>query len=365
MKAKKWLLIYLSLSLVIMIGVILLNYQIDSYAVFRNDYSQLYREPNQNYLKMEFLLEKKHSYDSFIFGSSRVGKIDPEIIPNGKYYNMTYSEGVPKEHAENIQTLLDEDVKIKHVLLGLDEFSYHIDPISHTTQLLRCPHYLTDLNRQSRFEFLFKYLAVWPSSFDIKRLFKQYLFNDVYDVYEYDIYRTGLPIVPGTVERAIEADIEGHLKSEKFNYPTKFKGRRIEQTLEDIKKIISLSRKYTFELIVFINPIHKVTYLNTDFEDFQYFKRELVKLTPYFDFSGLNDITTNNYYYYDTSHYRTIVGKMIVDQIFNNKQDGDSNFGKWVDTSNIAFHLQTQRLEVERDNALYTDRKANSRDRIF
>ena len=51
-------------------------------------------------------MNNKKKYDSFIFGSSRVGKINPLKIENGKYYNMTYSEGLPREHYQNIKFLI-------------------------------------------------------------------------------------------------------------------------------------------------------------------------------------------------------------------------------------------------------------------
>ena len=58
-------------------------------------------EPNSNYIKMQYILHNPDKFDSFLFGSSRTGFVDVENIPDGKWYNMSYSEGLPAEHLEN------------------------------------------------------------------------------------------------------------------------------------------------------------------------------------------------------------------------------------------------------------------------
>lgn len=45
---------------------------------------------------------------------------------------------------------------------------------------------------------------------------------------------------------------------------------------------------------MFVNPIHLLTYRATNLDEFDEFKRKLADITSYYDFSGVNDITTNN-----------------------------------------------------------------------
>lgn len=101
---------------------------------------QCFNEPNQSFAKMVFLKDHPRKYDTYIFGSSRVGKIPNELLADQKIYNLTYSEGLPAEHLKNITFLLKNKVQIKTLLIGLDEFSYQIDPQKHLSQLLRVPH---------------------------------------------------------------------------------------------------------------------------------------------------------------------------------------------------------------------------------
>jgi len=348
MTIKKWISKYIAISLIICISIISFNYYIDSYSIFRNDYSKLLREPNQNFIKMNFLINKKHSFDSFIFGSSRVGHINPLGIKNGNYYNMTYSEGLPAEHLSNIKLLIKNHIYIKNILIGLDDFSYEVNPLKHKNQPLRQPHYDTDINHISKVSFYMYYLFKRPSFFDISRLTQQIIFNKVYPTFNYDIYKTGLPLVPQRIENFIENNRKKYINDKKFMKPTHYSGNRIKETINTIKKIITLSKKYNFKLIIFVNPIHKTTYLDTNFNNFQLFKRELSKITNYYDFSGLNKITISNYYYYETSHYRNIVGEMIKARIYG--LNDDNTFGNYITKDNIDEHLENLREQIKNYN---------------
>ncbi len=338
MSGKKWLKMWFLINIIAFSLVFLFNIYVDSYSILKSDYRGVYREPNQNYIKMKYLLSKKRDYNSFIFGSSRVGKIDPRVFTNGHYYNMTYSEGVPREHLANIKLLLKRGYKIKNIVIGLDDFSYQIDPDMHMQQLTRKPHYKADYVTYNKFTFFLSYYLKLPTLFDIKRA----LFPHKYKRYDYDIYGTGMPIVPKSVDDYIENHRDKYIHDPKFSKPASYRGERIEQTLKEIKEIINLCKTNDINLTFFINPIHHITYLDTDFDEMQKFKLELSKITPYYDFSGLNRITTDNYYFYETSHYRIIVGNMIVNRLMGK---GDKDFGIWIDQNNIQEHLKDLKEE--------------------
>ncbi len=153
MNSKKWIKILLILCILGIGFILIINIYIDSYSVLKSDYNKLSREPNQNFIKMKFLLNEKHNKNSFIFGSSRVGKIEPSDIPTGNFYNMTYSEGLPLEHLENIKLLIKNNIEIKNLLIGFDDFSYQIDPLKHLNEPLRRIHFLTNINSMNKYKF--------------------------------------------------------------------------------------------------------------------------------------------------------------------------------------------------------------------
>lgn len=117
----------------------------------------------------------------------------------------------------------------------------------------------------------------------------------------------------------------------------------MEQALRDLRDIRQLADRHGIDLIFFIHPIHVVTYLDNNLEEFDEFKRRLARITAYYDFSGVNEITTNNYYYYETSHYRPIVGDMILARLFpesaGNCRSAPMPFGVQVTSDNVESHL--------------------------
>jgi hypothetical protein len=61
----------------------------------------------------------------------------------------------------------------------------------------------------------------------------------------------------------------------------------------------------------------------------------------------LNSITTNNYYYHETSHYRLEVGALILARIFNDSSvKVPDNFGVLVTKGNIDQHLADLKAQV-------------------
>lgn len=322
---KKFTIKVLLIVAAVLLLVIGYNYKFDTSGLYNKDFSVPRVEPNQHFVKMQYLLDNPLKYDAYCFGSSRVGNIDLKKINNGyNYYNMTYSEGIPKEWLEDIKILIKHNVSIKQIMIGIDDFSFRVNPESHESQYLRKPY------QENNFNTYISYILKMPS--------KPVTDKGIMSIF--DIYDSGRPLHPAVDER-IESDIEGHINGEKFRKGTPYGGNRIDKTIAEIKEIKEITAANGIELIVFINPINLLTYRANNLEEFDEFKRELAEITSYYDFSGLNDITKNNYYYYETSHYRPLVGDMIVNRIFNEPENDDSKFGYWVTKDNVNAHIKT------------------------
>ena len=112
-------------------------------------------EPNSNYIKMEYILHNPDKFDSFLFGSSRTGFVDVEKIPEGRWYNMSYSEGLPLEHLENLKELIDNGIIPKNVMIGVDNISCFVDPAIHDKQFYRIPY-----PRENKLGFYANYFSI-------------------------------------------------------------------------------------------------------------------------------------------------------------------------------------------------------------
>lgn len=344
MQAKKFLIFVFSCFILILGAVILFNYSYDRYSIFNYEKQYFSEEPNQNFIKMDLLINKKITFDSFLFGSSRVGKISPQLLMNGNYYNMTYSEGLPSEHLKNIKTLLEHNIKIKNILIALDDFSYQVNPSLHSDQPMRKLHYKT--NNVSSLEFYSFYFRLIP---DFQSIYKKILcFKDKEKCQIYDFFDTGMPLIPQKREHQIESNYKKHVSDKSFKKPTHYDGNYVYQTISDVKKIKNLCILNNINCIFIFNPIHATTYLDTDQERMILFKNKLVQITDFYDFSGLNSITIDNYYWYETSHYRVKVGKKIAARIFNDKSvEVPKDFGILVTKENIDQHLENLRQQIQ------------------
>lgn len=353
-KNKIWvcrLLLFFVCLLVLVTG---LNYVLDPFGYFRKDLTKQLLEPNQQFLKVRYTTRDNRSFNSFIFGSSRVGHIDVRKIQSGgNWYNMTYSEGLPQEHVKNIEYMLKQGIKIDQLLVGLDEFSYSIDPKIHAGQWSKRP-FSPVLGESEIFCYL-KYLFHHPDIKVLKTIYDEYrkthktkLAGKKTYFSDYDFYVTG----QGSnkeLDAEIDRDPEKHIRDIKFSEPYRNPYNEVDDfsqsCLESLKKLVALSKANGIKLTIFINPIHKTTYLATNHNKLFAFKRELSKITDFYDFSGLNAITKNNYNYYETSHYRPIIGETILRRILNSGSKYQS-FGVLVTSDSVEQHLAMEQKEI-------------------
>ena len=96
--------------------------------------------PNSNYIKVKYIVNHKDRFNgySFMFGSSRVGYINPDKMPDNKIYNMTYSAGLPSENLANVKTFIKNGIIPSRIYIGVDSFSYTEE--QHTDDPTRCPY---------------------------------------------------------------------------------------------------------------------------------------------------------------------------------------------------------------------------------
>ena len=123
----------------------------------------------------------------------------------------------------------------------------------------------------------------------------------------------------------------------------------------NFKQLVELCKKNGIDLIVFISPAHATHWESIDATNkwlvFEQWKRELVKITPVWDFSGYNSITTEAIsnqmsHYIDNSHYSPEVGSLILNRIFSSElKTVPIDFGIFITSENIEEHLFKIRLQ--------------------
>jgi len=127
--------------------------------------------------------------------------------------------------------------------------------------------------------------------------------------------------------------------------------------LNDLKDIINTCKKRNIDLKIFISPSHASQWESIrtvgSWSAFEDWKREIVQITPVWDFSGYNTITTEPITndmknYWDSENYRKEVGDLIINRLFNYQDEiVPKDFGVLITESNIESHLEKIRSQRE------------------
>jgi len=326
--------------LVVCFPILFFNVFIDPYKVLLSLYPKTIYTHNLQFAKINFLRKNKTRFDSFIFGSSRVGLIDPQNISGAKYYNMTYTSGTPAQHFRNIKYLLQQGVQIKNLLIGIDYLSFLINS-DYSEDLLT---YDYPVSFPEKLKFYKSYILLRPNWDFAKYAFKKSSIDNA------ELYKSGIITAFRDIESQIDNMEETYVNDKKFSTPATqyFKTNPLDQCIIQIDSIVRFSKRNNINLRIFINPTHYITYLNLNHQ--QYFKalRKLSKITDFYDFSGLNSVTLNNCYYYETSHFRLNVGDMMISRIFNqpNPKTPD-DFGQLVTMDNVESQIHKHEIQLD------------------
>lgn len=311
--------------------VIPINIKNDLYGVIKGDMANQVIEPNQHYLKINHLLKNPKKYNSYFFGSSRVGKIDTRNIHDcNSWYNLSYSEAIPYENLTDLKLLLQNGVVIKNIVIGLDNISYLVAPEIHLNQALRKPY--------QSYRSIFYYLTLKPSLTFIKENIKKTV--------HYDIANSGFPIVLYK-DKWIDSNKSAHINDPKFCSPSwsNYYSDRIKNSIREITEIIEICSNNNINLKLFINPMHSTTYLKLNEKRYFNFLTLLAGQKAFYDFSGINKITSNNFNYYETSHYRPFIGELIKSIILEQKK---SDFVHIITKENIDSILKLKKSELNK-----------------
>lgn len=277
-------------------------------------------EPNSNYIKIKYLLANPDNFDALLFGSSRVGAIHTENISDVNCYNMTYSEGIPQEHLDNLTTLISNGVIPKRVYLGVDSLSYTMNPNEHHAEHSRISY---EYAKENPIEFLTMYLDPHMALISLETSNSHTpdpSYAERYYNYGWwcDYGRESL------INKGNAPMIIGD-----YNF--------MDETLDCIAEMVTLCEENNIELVVFTNPMHYITHY-ASWVTYPEFLKRLADITDYYNFSGLNDITLSHANYVDTSHYNAETGDLMLEYLSGNVPNEtllEQGFGVYVTKDNV------------------------------
>lgn len=319
MNAKKWVLTFLLLALVLVLGLAAFNYVTDPFAAFGDRFLNWFsydETNNPRVAKISYLEQHHNEYDSYILGCSSTSSLqvsDFNKLYDANFYNLIMY-GADMRDCEKIADYLIEHYEVKHLVLNVyldNGFTYDDE----TDRLTRNLHYLTDPDT-SALSFYTRYLFCDPryGFAKLKNLRNDRLLPQSFDVFnevtgEYDKrVRDVEPI--GSMDTYLEA------YPVFADYPKTgdFVLGQTENCMKSVAAIKERCEAADVELVVVAAPVYIDYFQNFQAEDVANFYSSLAKVTDFWDFS-CSSVSCEPRYFYDATHFRNAVGSMIAARI--------------------------------------------------
>ncbi len=343
--------VFLTLFFISLVGII--NYVIDPYYIFHSNFLKTNEYINERYNKIEYLKKGHIKYNSYIFGSSRASSLVNEdfekYIPDSRFYNMTMSVATLSEEARILDYMIKNGYKIDNLILSVD-MDINLHYAFHDNDYLRYNHYL--ITKESPFLFYYRYLTAF--SYEImwdkievnlgKREKSPHAFYDLENSGRF-FFKVQEDKISKNPKKYIDSIAELHI--DKVSRTIILKKKIFNQNMNALRKIASLCKKNHINLIVLIPP-HNYNVMNKiDINSYLTLLKEMAKIHPFWNFSGYNWVTMNNFYFYESTHFRPLVSPWIAKRIFEN--ENENGFGEYVDSKNIKSYLKKKKEEIKRE----------------
>jgi hypothetical protein len=343
-KYQVFFLVYTISSLGVLLLIAIFNIIIDPYLYF---YSPIFPRLNQfkpeqeKYLMLSKVAEAKHiKATTILLGSSRVMSGLDINHPALDSPDSTYNLGLPGvniyQSLAYFKHALAYQQDIEQVIIGIDFFMFN--------------HYLKNLE-----------------NFDEERLGKKVGFEDlINNSLSLDTLESSIITFETNFNKKNQSSYQESTKNRFRRWLTNFLSFEgfyktyslSKKQLNYFQEIINLCQQNNIDVKVFISPTHATQYeaiaVAGLWSTFEKWKREITKITPVWDFSGYNSITTekideqmNNYI--DNSHYSPQTGNIVINRLLSYQLDTvPADFGVLINQDNIEFHLNKIRTDQEK-----------------
>ncbi len=357
---KRWIKLWILLTLFIPL-IALFNYIIDPNGMNNKVHIpgvNVFKKTNTGYsyrFKLNSLIDNE--YDTLMLGTSRIGVMNPEVVSHytkGKTFNLEAPASITEIHYKLFMYALKYN-NIKNLVYGIDFMAFNRSRTLKKTypQFNQLNNRIINKEKVSNYDLYFN-LDTTESSFTV--LYKNLMNKEIVtDRYLNNGMRVFYPYIDRVKKGTYSFDKRLHYSFHEYY-------NRVNGIYKDYKfskeylyyfsKIIEECKARNIKVWVYIPPMYSSFFDSISavgyFDEFEKFKRELVKVTNYIDFTGHNTITNNKDNYWDGSHLRVKITSQIMARVFNdNSVDVPSDFGVFVTKENIEKHLKNLRAQVK------------------
>ncbi len=327
LNTKKWSKYFIYTTAIITISIVLLNYIIDPYQIYRKATLYTFKIQDQRYLNAG--LAKNYNYDSMIVGSSMTENFYNDDVKKILGFNdvikLPFQGSSIFEEVALMKTAFRYK-KIKNIIFGFDIYSFsgETTPLSKSTFF---PSYLYDENIFNDSIYLLNFKVLRKS---IKSLKNPYNANQVQtqlnSIYNWQkIWQSSFNVknVLNLYHQEIK-NFRNYDKDKKTKYITNFSFKILKQHFDtQLLEIIKKHPKTNF--YIFYPPYsilaYKIMYQQKILKDTIKFKQYIFNtLKQYrnvkiYDFQVADEVVENLHNYKDTNHYNETINKWILKQI--------------------------------------------------
>jgi len=346
MNSKKWLKIFVVLSFLGVGFVGGVNWVVDPYGsnnLIQKDWNKIKLGNIKRPLSFKLPIIKNGEIDVLTLGTSRTGVMDIDIIKN-YYSGNIFSLSSPSSLAEEQYFILRYALKhnnIKTLIYGIDFMSFNGNKEKPSSDFNE--HRKSIENFENIDNPVINYFSIDTLKYSLKMILNK---KDTFYTYQGErVYINAIESIRnGTFK--FKYDIEKFKTNAQYS-PYKFSSKQLDY----FKKSIELCQANNINIILYTPPMYYKHFFNiyTNLEnDFVIFKKELVRVKSYYDFSGINEISKNESNYVDESHLRGELAKNIMSKIFNdNSIKTPKDYGILVTKENIDEHLENLKTQIK------------------
>jgi hypothetical protein len=290
---------------------------------------------------------------TLMMGTSRMGFFNhTNLIPYAPspIYNMAMAGASIHEQTRYLEYMITHH-KLKTIVWGIDFFAFNPDKEDESSfsserlnQTIYTHDYIDALFQYKTFERSLKTLKQ-----NVHTDYSQQLIRPYFEEAQY-LPHQGLITDRHTIEQNVCRTLAEYksstvfLKSEKFKNP-----QSLTEGLMQFKNIVQLCKKHHIQCIFYISPVYRehldMIYTMGLGESFEYWKKSLVDIQPYYDFCNYNSVTNGIMNFRDSAHISSTYAPMIFGKIFQNPLvEAPDDFGVLVTKKNIDTLLSVQRM---------------------
>lgn len=358
MSAKKWLTMFccaIVLALAVCAGGSMLA---DPFGVFGDpvfDWYSYNETNNPRTAKIAWLEEHSGDYDSYVIGSSSAASLETKTLEKyfgGRFYNL-FVYGSDTRDYRDLAAYVLENCHVERMVLdlGLNEANLYGQEAKTLNDRM---HPLA--GGGSKALFYLRYALANPQyAFDKLDAFRK----DTELPQVFDVFETGSGCYDKRV-RNVEriGALEDYLADHADDFYLPPDGDQlacVSQCVRAVADIRDMCAQKGVELLVICSPVAEAQWSLYSEEALREYKTALAQVVDYWDFS-CTPLTYDPRYFYDSTHFRTVAGEMLLAEIFDDETVWrPERFGAYVTAENCESWLDELFASPPRpDAAAYT-----------